>query len=407
MAKRLPFLRTDKTDIVDEAGKKVILRGVALGGWLMMEGYMHCGRNIPEREFKAGLEKSLGREAMEDFTAFFRDLFVRESDIRMIKEWGANCVRVPFNYRIVEFEDRPFSLNEAGLRHLDNVVEWCEKCGIYCVLDMHAAPGAQNEDWHSDPAGSPAFFFDETNKNRYMRLWHFLADRYRDSSAVAGYDVLNEPNVPITQEALVKDVYDRVTKEIRDADKKHIIFLEGNFWGQRLSFIGKPADKNTAFSMHAYPIADYAFNWEADLVYPGKVWKIMWNKDKFDFLVRQYYKLIKSVEVPMFIGEFGANWRGGHYGELTWTKDLLDIFKKYNLSWTYWTFKTVANPVFPDGIWRYTKNPPWVNRKGPVTGWENYYTLWLKEKGNIMSSWRTENFTRNEKLYALLKRYFK
>jgi aryl-phospho-beta-D-glucosidase BglC (GH1 family) len=407
MAKSLPFLKIDKTRIVDEAGKPVVLKGVALGGWLMMEGYMHCGRNIPEREFKALLAKAQGKEAMEDFTNSFREIFIQESDIRNIKAWGANCVRVPFNYRVVEFEDRAFSLNEAGLRHLDDAVEWCEKHGIYCVLDMHASPGAQNEDWHADPCGNPAFFFDEGNKNRYYRLWHFLADRYRDSSAVAGYDVLNEPNVPITQEGVVKEVYDRVTKEIRDADKRHIIFLEGNLFSQRFAFLGKPQDTNTAYSLHAYPIPDYAFNWEQDLVYPGRVYKIMWNKERFEFLTKQYYSFIKKAGVPLYIGEIGVNWRGGHYGELKWVKDLLEIFKKYGLSWTYWTYKTVANSVFPDGVWRYVKNPPWVNRKGPVTGWENYYTLWPKEKGSIISSWRTENFVRNEKLYALLKRYFK
>ena len=101
---KLPFLRVDKTRIVDEADRRVVLKGVALGGWLMMEGYMLCGRNIPERLFKEAFEKAAGREALEDFTRSFRDTFIKESDIRTIKEWGANCVRIPFNYRVVEFE---------------------------------------------------------------------------------------------------------------------------------------------------------------------------------------------------------------------------------------------------------------------------------------------------------------
>ncbi len=60
MAKRLSFLKVDKTRIVDEDGRAVTLRGVALGGWLMMEGYMMCGRNIPERSFKEELARALG-----------------------------------------------------------------------------------------------------------------------------------------------------------------------------------------------------------------------------------------------------------------------------------------------------------------------------------------------------------
>ena len=267
----LPFLKVNKTNIVDEAGKPVTLKGVALGGWLMMEGYMMAGRNIPEREFKAALAKSLGDGALNDFTRSFRDAFIREEDIRIIKSWGANCVRVPFNYRLIEFEDRPFSLNEEGLRYLDRLVEWCEKHSLYCILDMHASPGGQNPDWHADCSGKPEFFTNEANKDRYYRLWHFIADRYKDSSAVAGYDVLNEPVVPFEQEHIVKDLYERVTKEIRDADKNHIIFLEGNLWGQRLKFLGKPKDPNTAYSLHAYAPTEFVFNLEVDSAYPGRI----------------------------------------------------------------------------------------------------------------------------------------
>ena len=144
MAQRLPFLKTDGTKIVDEAGKPVMLRGVALGGWLMMEGYMLNGRNIAEKSFKESFERALGKGALDDFTRSFRDTFIRESDIKNIKAWGANCIRVPFNYRIAEFEDRPFSFNEEGIKYLDRAVEWCRKYGLYCILDMHAAPGAQN-----------------------------------------------------------------------------------------------------------------------------------------------------------------------------------------------------------------------------------------------------------------------
>ncbi|MFA5146723.1 MAG: glycoside hydrolase family 5 protein [Candidatus Omnitrophota bacterium] len=406
MPRKMPFLKVDGRCIVDESGKPVILKGVALGGWLMMEGYMLCGRGIPERAFKRELARALGKEAMEDFTRSFRDIFVREDDISAIKSWGANCIRVPFNYRVVEFEDRAYSLDEEGLRYLDRVVEWCGENSIYCILDMHAAPGAQNPDWHADPGDKPEFFTSDINKDRYYRLWHFLADRYKDESAVAGYDVLNEPVVGFHEEHLVKDVYEKVTKEIRDADRRHIIFLEGNFWGQRIGFLGRPKDANTAYSIHAYPPPEYTFNWETDLQYPGRVHKLMWNKGKFEFLAKQYADFIEDACVPLYVGEFGINWRGGSFGELDWLKDILDVFRKYKLHWTYWTYKTVANPVFPDGIYRYTQNPDWVNRKGPVTGWENFYSLWCREKGRIMSSWHTENFALNNKLLSVLKDYF-
>ena len=404
---KLPFLKVRNAGIVDGTGKSVVLKGVNLGGWLMMEGYMLGGRNIAERDFKRSFENALGAQALEDFTRSFRDNFIREDDIRTIKGWGANCIRIPFNYRLIEFEERPFSLNEEGLVYLDRAVEWCENCGIYCILDLHAAPGAQNTDWHADCSATPEFFTNDFNKDRYFRLWRFLASRYNDSSAVAGYDVLNEPLVPFLQESALKDLYIRVTKEIRDEDKNHIIFLEGNFWGQRLKFLGKPADKNTAYSVHAYPLPEFAFNWEPGLVYPGKLYGIMWDKDKTEFFARQQNAFAKKAGAPLYVGEFGVNWRDGHYGELKWVKDLLDIFKKYDSHWTYWTYKTVANYIFPDGIYRYVKNRHWVNRKGPVSGLEILSHAWPRDRDRIVDSWRTENFELNTKLCSLLKKYFK
>ena len=325
-----------------------------------------------------------------------------------IKAWGANCVRVPFNYRIIEFEDKPFSLNEEGLGYLDRIVKWCEKYGLYCILDMHAVPGAQNTDWHADCSDrKPDFFTNEFNKDRYFRLWHFLADRYKGISAVAGYDVINEPLAPFEHESVLLDLYEKVTKEIRDVDARHIIFLEGNFWGARLNFLGKPKDSNTAYSVHAYSPADYTFNWTTDLVYPGKVYSITWNRTKLEFFGRQHFSFVDKVKVPLYIGEYGVNWRGGGFGEAKWVKDMVGIFNKHKAHSTYWTYKTVANSIFPDGIYRYTKNPPWVNRKGPVVGWDNFAALWPKEKGRMVFSWRTENFVLNKKLLTILKKYFK
>ncbi|MDP2929156.1 MAG: glycoside hydrolase family 5 protein [Candidatus Omnitrophota bacterium] len=405
MAKKLPFLKTGGQRIVDEAGKPVTLKGVNLGGWLMMEGYMFGGRNTAEHDFRNSFEKELGGADLEDFTRSFRDSFIQESDIKTIKSWGANCIRIPFNYRLIEFENRPYSLNEEGLSYLDKAIGWCEKHGIYCILDLHAAPGAQNDAWHSDSYGKQELFPSEVNKDRYLRLWFFLADRYREESAVAGYDVLNEPVVGILEENQVRDLYERVTREIRDTDKKHIIFLEGNLWAQRLEFLGNPKDDNTAYSIHMYAPLDFTHNFEVELRYPGKAYGIMWNKDRFDTLAKAYDDLARKARVPLYLGEFGVNARGGNYGEDYWVRDVLSACKKYNFSWTYWTYKTIANYAYPDGIYRYIPNPAWVNRQGPIAGLEAFASVWPKEKGSMIYSWRTENFKRNDKIFSALKEY--
>lgn len=394
MKQGLSFLRVKNTKIVDEQGRPIILKGINLGGWLMMEGYILGGRNIPEKDFKKEFQRVLGREALKDFTQAFRNTFIREYDIKDIKQWGANCIRVPFNYRLIESE---------GLFYLDKIVQWCEKYKLYCIFDMHAAPGSQSQDWYSDSSGKAELFTSNSNRERYLKLWHLIAERYKGSSAVCGYDLLNEPVIEIDKEGILKELYEKAIGLIRSVDKNHIIFLEGNLWGQRLKFLAKPKDSNTAFSIHVYPPLEFTHNFEKDLYYPGKINKVMWNKNRFRTLARPYISLMNKIGVPIYIGEFGVNFRGGSYGELRWVEDVLELFKEFKFSWTYWTYKAIANPVFPDGVYRYLKNPPWVKREGPVFGWENFYKLWPKEKRRIILSWKTENFIKNKRLYSILE----
>jgi hypothetical protein len=406
MAARLPQLKTSGTKIIDESGKEVVLKGVNLGGWLMMEGYMFGGRNTPEHEFRSSFEKALGKAALDECIRDFRNTFITEEDIKTIKGWGANCVRLPFNYRLIEFEDRPYSLNEEGLAYLDRAIDWCEKHGIYCILDLHAAPGSQNNAWHSDSYGKAELFDVEQNRDRFLRIWFFLADRYRECPTIAGYDVLNEPDIPFADEPKIKSLYDAATAEIRSTDKKHIIFLEGNMWAQRMEFLGRPKDRNTAFSIHNYAPLDFTHHFKPGLYYPGKFDGITWDRKKFDLFAKAYSVLARVAKVPLYLGEFGVFAQDGLYGEDKWVDDVLAACEKYHISWTYWNYKTVANLAYPDGIYRYLGNPPWVNRQGPVAGWETFASLWAKEKGSIAYSWRTENFTRNDKVLSVLKKYF-
>ena len=39
----------------------------------------------------------------------------------------------------------PRVLKQEGFKHLDRVIELCSKQGIYTVLDLHTAPGGQNQ----------------------------------------------------------------------------------------------------------------------------------------------------------------------------------------------------------------------------------------------------------------------
>lgn len=69
------------------------------------------------------------------------------------------------------------------------------------------------------------------------------------------------------------------------------------------------------------------------------------------------------------MGEFGVNARCPRCGsEWRWVKDCLALFRALGLHWTYWTYKGVAQGLFPDGLYRLCQNPPWVAREGVTRG---------------------------------------
>jgi hypothetical protein len=268
---------------------------------------------------------------------------------------------------------------------------------------MHAAPGSQNEDWHSDSDGKALLWMDERCQERYFRLWEVLAEDFKDNASVAGYNILNEPVIKENGKEVLRPFYEKAVRRIRNMDKNHIIFLEGNFWSQRLEDIGEPFSDNLSYSIHYYHPLDFTFNFHKGLRYPGEINGERWDIDKIRKTLESYRDYSREWNVPIFAGEFGVNLRCGHcYGELDWVQHVISCFSEFDFHWTYWTYKAVANSIFPDGIYQYTANPPWVNRQGPVYGWENFYTLWKDRKREIIDSWQTKNFVENKKLCNLL-----
>jgi endoglucanase len=391
------MLKTKNNTIVDSKGRKVFLHGVNLGGWLMMEGYILHGRNIAERIFKAEFKKRWGQKELDSFTKLYRNNFITEADFKNISSLGFNCIRLPFNYRLIEKED--------GLKILKKAVSLCEKYRIYCILDMHAAPGSQNEDWHSDSDGKAELWGNKAYQEKFFKLWELLAGTFKDKQIVAGYDVLNESVIKTSDASKkLRGLYVKLVKRIRAIDKNHIIFLEGNLWGQRLEDIGSPFADNLSYSIHYYPPLEFTFNFYHGLKYPGDIMGEYWDADTIRKQLKGYYNYSKKWKVPIFTGEFGVTSRypAGCCGELAWVKDTLKCFKEFGFHWTYWTYKAVGNNAFPDGIYQYLGNPLWVNRQGPVYGFENFYGLWKKHKKEIAESWKTKNFTENKALSNLL-----
>ncbi|NQT95206.1 MAG: cellulase family glycosylhydrolase [Candidatus Omnitrophica bacterium] len=382
----------------------MIVKGVNLGGWLLMEGYILGARNIPESEFKTKFKNIYGRRELKFFEKSFRDNFIKKEDLKRISSWGSNCVRVPFHHKF--FEEKPYQYNKASLLFIKKILRWANEYNLKVILDLHAACGSQNEDWHSDSKGKAQLWSNKHYRDRTYELWEYLASNLKNEKAFYGYDILNEAVIDQSRLSVLKNFYKDTIKAIRRVDTKHIIYLEGNNWGQQIDFLQDILSENIAISIHAYQPLNFTFNFVRNYKYPGKIDGSAWNKDKIKRYLEPYKKFSSKNKVDIYVGEFGVNYRGGCYGELKWLSDILSVFKEFGFGWTYWVYKAVANNVFPDGVLQYLDNPAWVKRDGPILGIENLYKAWKGNKKKIVDSWKSSNYWVNSDIVRVLKKYF-
>ncbi|MDD4182616.1 MAG: cellulase family glycosylhydrolase [Candidatus Omnitrophica bacterium] len=378
------------------------LKGVNLGSWLMMEGYILGGRNIPESIFKQNFGKINGKAALSEFIRLFRDNFISEDDFKNISQMGANCIRLPFNYRLITKE-----YPKNGLTYLKKALTWAHKYNLGVILDLHAAPGAQNCDWHSDSTGRALFWEKEKFRKETLNLWDELVSEFKDEPALIGFDIINEPVLGEKPVSLLAAFYKEAVKRIKTIDKKHTIFLEGSLWAQRIDFLKDLIEENVSISIHTYQPLDFTFNFEPFYKFPGKINNELWEKEKIRKYLEPYFLFSKNNKVPIFVGEFGVNWRGGFWGEINWLQDILETFEEFGFGYTYWTYKAVSGYVFPDGLYQYIQNSKYIMREGPIYGWENYITSFQKEKNKIADFWQTKNFIANDAIISKLKEFFK
>lgn len=368
-----------------------------------MEGYIMHSRNVAEKVFKKDFARKLGKKVLLGFEKAFRDNFIQESDFKKISKLGFNCLRVPFHYRLVE--KSPGRFNADSISYLDKVVRLGKKYGLWIILDLHAACGCQNNDWHSDSTGPAALWTKKSCRARTYRLWAFLADRYKDDTAVAGYNLINEPVLKNTR--LLNTFYRRLIKTIRQVDKNHILFVDGNNWSMDIACLDDFDDDNLVLSIHDYLPLEFTFNFVPLLKYPLRTKEGVFDKSVIKKHIASYARLAKKLKRPVLVGEFGVNAREGFYGEDKWLQDTLESFGRFKFHWTYWTYKAIKNAIFPDGIFSFRDNTLWVNRHGLKVGWETYAELWPKNKKDIIASWRMDKFEENKVILDVLKKAIK
>lgn len=309
-------------------GAEILLKGVGLGNWLNLEHFL-LGIPGTEREIRNAVLAAYGAEAARKFWRTYYKNCVGEADIRFAAELGFNCVRLPVNAHA--FTEGPSFEETTAAAELDRAISLCAAQKIFCVIDLHAAFGGQNPDWHSDnTTGDYPFFKDEKLRRKTVNLWEQIALRYKDNPWVGGYDLLNEPcYFEKSYDKILIRFYADCIERIRGAGDRHIIFLEGGTYARDFSMFKTDLDADTAYTFHYYPFLQLPDGLDK----PGRLERL--KASLYADVTLSY--LQDRLGKPLWCGETG------HPLHLPESVDalgeFLDLLEEMDISWSLWPHK--------------------------------------------------------------------
>ena len=334
-------------------GKEIRLRGSNLGNWLLQEDFMF-GLAGTHSQMRGAMATVLGKKAAAAFWDEYEKVYFTAADARFLAQQGYNFLRVPLNQNRFEDPNDPGQYDQAALRQVDAVVRLCKENGIYVLVDLHAVPGGQSREIYADSLwATPEFWRYADFRKRSTDFWVMLAKRYKDEKAVAGYDLINEPNTEGRTDLLT--AWHRETiRQIRTVDPVHLIWLSGDNYGK--GFIGLPedlfADEQVVFQFHIYPSFTYPL-WKMK-EYPQTVDGIRYDKAWLRERLREQIAFGKRR--PVLLGEFGFSFNKGNIPLLqAMIKDLLAVCDEEGWSWAQWSYKDVGVM----GLLSPTPETPW------------------------------------------------
>jgi hypothetical protein len=255
-----------------------------------------------------------------DEQGFLSGASISRSEIQvMVRDWGCNVIRVPFNQDFA-LRGRAGRSAEEYRAALDQVIYWASLFGAYTLLDLQWLDADR-------VYGGNRTFVAPLPSVESIELWSILAARYKDEPAVL-YDIFTEPHdrldddpFPLNKEDGTTYAADRravtmrewqpwarkLIEAIRRESSAAVVFVSGINWGYDLR--GMPLDiPNIAYSSHVY--ANKGDGWSG----------------AFGDL---------SQTAPVFLGEFGG---ADTAEDLDFCRRLLTYAETLGIGWAAWSW---------------------------------------------------------------------
>lgn len=336
-------------------------RGVNLGSWFVLE------RWISEEPFRfaaapgqSDLDVARGQNAKEVLEHHW-DTWITENDWVWITERGINTVRIPIGYyhlcgidRSVldrtEFKDFYHVFSGAWTR-IVMAIEAARRYGIGVLLDLHAAPGKQNDDAHGGTSNPPTFFSNSRNKEHTVNVLHILLRTLNHVcqthdprlTNVVGIELLNEPHPP--SDTALKDWYTSAINKLANDDPTMPLYL-GECWrtdsyAKYLKSLSATTSTLIVLDHHLYRCFTGSDITTTAMQHAGA---LMDPNAQTPQMLARISEQLSTAGCGIVIGE----WSGAlNPGSLTGQTDeqrsfvhaQLDLFERYCAGWFFWTYR--------------------------------------------------------------------
>ena len=347
------------------------LRGVNLGGWLVLEKWMtpslFAGLNALD-ETRYCVE--LGDRAAAVLQQHWNHYITRD-DFAWLAAHGINAVRLPVGHWVFG-QDYPYhrSYGEnrypfvvGGIAIVDQVFDWAEEFGLRVVLDLHAAAGCQNGfdngglqnicEWHTNPAYIA----------HSLSVLERLAERYHQRPSLHGIETLNEPRWDIETALLIqyhREAYHRIRRYCQPEDVAVVIHDGFRSYREYSELLTDSTLANLVLDVHRYQCfsrEDIAMDIYQHLHHTATVWQDEANKMVQD--MHNIYCGEWSLGLhPNFIALW-EQWGGNTASSVPRTMDQFQIdlayrsyattqllvFEQYQ-GWFFWNYKTEDMPAW-------------------------------------------------------------
>lgn len=296
------------------------------------------------------------------------ETFITEKDIETVASWGADHVRIPVDYDLVE--DKEGNYKEDGFAYIQKAVDWCGKYHLNMVLDLHKTFG-YSFDFGENEIG---FFDNEKYQERFYRLWEEFAKRYSKYEERLCFELLNE----VTDKEFCdkwNEISLKCIERIRNIAPT-VKILVGGYWnnsGDAVKDLAMPHDENIVYNFHNYdPLvfthqgaswipgmpADYrvsidktfkemdAYTTEHAPELLGRFDNMGDSDDKIDgeFFKKRFAEPVKIAEergVSLYCGEYGVIENAEPGDILKWYKAINEAFEYYGIGRATWSYKSM------------------------------------------------------------------